>query len=96
MTNVQLVLLASALLLIALLVWQKRARRRDQEGIATLARAGEPYHCVAIKARGVPCAAARELIGRRLLSREAPKLAGSGLHLGRMPLQLCPLRRSAR
>lgn len=77
MTNVQLVLLASALLLIALLVWQKRARRRDEE-IATLARAGGPYHCVAIKARGVPCAAARELIGRRLLSREAPKLPVPG------------------
>lgn len=73
----QLLLLACALSLIALLVWQRRARQRDQE-IATLARAGGRYHCVAIKARGEPCAAARGLVGRRVLSNEAPKLPVPG------------------
>ena len=53
MTNVQLVLLASALSLIALLVWQKRARRRDQE-IATLARAGGPIIVLPSKRAACP------------------------------------------
>lgn len=77
MTFPQLLLLVSVLSLIALLVWQKRERRRMDE-IATLARAGSPYHCVAIRSRGEFCVAARALAGRRLLSSEAPTLPVPG------------------
>ncbi|MGB7990122.1 MAG: hypothetical protein WCF44_12035 [Candidatus Methylophosphatis roskildensis] len=77
MTFPQLLLLVSVLSLIALLVWQKRERRRMDE-IATLARAGGPYHCVAIRSRGVVCVAARTLVGKRLLSSEAPTLPVPG------------------
>ena len=73
MTFPQLLLLASVLSLVALLIWQRRERQRMDE-IATLARAGGPYHCIAIRSRGEPCRAARAMAGRRLLSREAPSL----------------------
>lgn len=73
MSTWQFVALAAAVMLIAVLVWQWRERRRDEE-IALLARAGGRYHCVEIRSRGRPCAAAQAFAGRRFLPRAAPPI----------------------
>lgn len=77
MTFPQLLLLASALSLIALLVWQRNARRRSHE-VASLSRRGGPFHCVAVRPRGKACVAVRALQGHRFLAGEAPNIPVPG------------------
>lgn len=77
MTIPQFLVVAGTLMLIVLLYWQRRARRRTDE-IVGLSRAGGQFHCVAIRSRGTPCAAVREFAGKRFLSGEAPDLPVPG------------------
>jgi hypothetical protein len=55
--------------------------RRRFVAASTHYRISNPYHAVAIVPGAGACAAVRELLGRRFLSREAPRL----------PLPNCPL-----
>lgn len=73
MSSAQWILLAAALLLSAFLYWQWRERRRAFI-VARLAQQGGPYHCVEVRARGKPCAAAQALVGKRFLSHAAPSI----------------------
>lgn len=68
-----LLLLGIALLLMAFLFWQWRERRKHAETMR-LARTGGRYHCVAVRARGKPCASAQAIYGKRFLSGTAPPL----------------------
>lgn len=73
-------LLLLALLLILVLAVGLILRRRRGSGNAQASAPVPPktpvsrFHAVSIKLSDYPCAAARELAGRRFLSSEAPKL----------------------
>lgn len=63
----------AVLLLAAFLLWQWRERRRSDH-LLRLSRIGGRYHCVEVRSRGKPCAAAQALTGKRFLSNTAPPI----------------------
>lgn len=73
MTGLAQFLGVAALVALIVLGWQWRERKRSTV-IAELARAGGPYHCVALKPRAGCCPAVRKAAGTRYLSRQAPPL----------------------